>query len=100
MILQKVAQTLEEPKFQPIDNSAVSFPSKLNPETLIGTQLDPGEFTEALRNLHSTLKSMMALHCRTPGGREQELKRNKDTVRLPGVTALKNRGLLVKRRKI
>jgi len=27
---------------------------------------------------------MMALHCRTPGGREQELKRNKDTVRLLG----------------
>lgn len=78
---QKVSKTIQGAEFQPVNTSTISFPSKLNPKTLTGTQLEPEKFTEALRSLHSTLESIMTLHCRTPGGREQELKRNKDNAK-------------------
>ncbi|MFX0200538.1 MAG: DUF3795 domain-containing protein [Candidatus Hodarchaeota archaeon] len=78
---QKVSKIIQGTEFQPVNTSTISFPSKLNPKKLTGTQLEPEKFTEALRNLHSTQKSIMTLHCRTPGGQEQELKRNKDNTK-------------------
>ncbi len=80
-IHQKVSKTIERPEFQPINTSTISFPSILNPKKPTGTQLEPEKFTEALRNLHSTLESIMTLHCRTPGGQEQELKKYKDNAK-------------------
>ena len=80
-IHQKVINTIQDTEFQPVTTSTISFPSKLNPETLSGTQFEPEKFTEALRNLHSTLESIMTLQCRTPGGQEQELKRNKENAK-------------------
>lgn len=81
-IHQKFTKTIQGTEFQPVNPSTISFPSKLNPETLTETQLEPEKFSKALRSLHSTLESIMTLHCRTPGGREQELKRNKDNAKL------------------
>lgn len=80
-IHQKIDRILQDSEIQPINTSTEKFPSNLNPETLSRTQLESENFTEALRALHSTLKSIMTLYCRTPGGREQELKRHKDTAK-------------------
>ncbi|MFQ6125680.1 MAG: hypothetical protein ACE5R6_13920 [Candidatus Heimdallarchaeota archaeon] len=78
---QKVSKIIQGTEFQPVNTSYIGFPSKLNLKTLSGTQLEQEKFTEALQDLHSTLESIITLHCRTPGGREQELKRNKDNAK-------------------
>lgn len=80
--LERIHQKMKltRTQIQPV-NMTVQFPLNLNPESLTGTQLEPKKFTEALQNLHSTLESMMTLHCRTPGGQEQELKRHKDNAK-------------------
>ncbi len=80
-IHQKFTKTIQGTEFQLVNISTISFPSKLNPETLIETYLEPKKLSKALRSLHATLESIMTLHCRTPGGREQELKRNKDNAK-------------------
>jgi hypothetical protein len=65
-----------------VNTSTVSFPSKLNSKALSATQLDPRKIEDALRKLRATLESMLTLYCRTPSGREQELKRKKENAKL------------------
>ncbi|MFX0204926.1 MAG: DUF3795 domain-containing protein [Candidatus Hodarchaeota archaeon] len=80
-IHQNFIQTVQDGTFEPINVNTVSFPSTLNSEALSGTHLELKNATEALQNLHNILESIMTLHCKTPGGQEQELKRNKDLVK-------------------
>ncbi|MFX1511178.1 MAG: DUF3795 domain-containing protein [Promethearchaeota archaeon] len=80
-IHQKFIKTVQDTVFQPINTSTVNFLSNLNPETLSKTDLEPGYVTEVLHNLHTVLESLMTLHCKTPGGQEQEIKRNKENTK-------------------
>jgi len=69
--------TIQNIEFQPVNTHTVKFPQDLNLET----HIEPEKFIEALQYLHSTLESISTLHWKTPGGREQELKRNKETLK-------------------
>ncbi|UCG04587.1 MAG: DUF3795 domain-containing protein [Candidatus Heimdallarchaeota archaeon] len=58
---------------QPLNTHTVEFPQNINQEY--------ASQPEILQDLHSTLKNILSLHCKTPGGKEQELKRNKDVLK-------------------
>ncbi len=79
---QKIIKTVQDTVFHPINTSTLSFPPTLDPKTLSGTKLEPKKFKVALQNLHAVLGKIMTLHCKTTGGQEQELKRNKDNAKL------------------
>lgn len=80
-IHQGFIETTLDNDYHPVNTTTIGFPSQLNPETLEGTQLEQEKFREALQNLHYALESIMTLHCKTPGGQEQELKRNKENMK-------------------
>ena len=75
-IHKHIIETTQDTKYFPVNTTTISFPSKLN--NLIDTQLKPEQFEKSLQSLHTFIDSIMTLHCRTPGGQEQELKRNKE----------------------
>lgn len=80
--LEEIHQKVRKPKdteVQPV-YTTTAFPSNLN-TTLSKPHLEPDQFITALKLLHSILESIMALHCWTPGGREQELKRHKENAK-------------------
>ncbi len=77
-IHQQFVETTQDTEYYPVNTTTISFPSKLNIENVVDTQLRPEQFEKALQSLHSTIDSIMTFHCRTPGGQEQELKRNKE----------------------
>lgn len=64
--------------YHPVNTTTIRFPAQLNPKALAEAALNVQEFQTALHNLHFLLESIMTLHCRTIGGQEQELKRNKE----------------------
>ena len=78
-IHQHIIETTQATEYSPINTTTIGFPSKLN--NSIDTRLKPKQFEKALHNLHSTIDSIMTLHCRTLGGQEQELKRNKENAK-------------------
>jgi hypothetical protein len=74
-------KTVTKSDFKPENPFTVSFPSILNLKKLSGIDINQNEIPEALQNLHSTIESMLRLHCRTPGGQEQEIKRKKENTK-------------------
>jgi hypothetical protein len=76
----KFIETTPDTEYHPVNATTISFPSQLNPETLtVILKLEKSQ--EFLECLHSILGSILTLHCRTPGGQEQELKRNKEKLK-------------------
>lgn len=57
----------------PLDTITVDFPPNIDERFASESKM--------LQDLHSTLKSILALHCKTPGGQEQELKKNKEVLK-------------------
>lgn len=86
-IHERVGRTTTGMEFKPVNNSTLSYPSRLNPKALSGTKLKPHELQETMQKLHSKLESMMTLHCRTLGGQEQEMKRRKEGLKFLWVIA-------------
>ncbi|UCE13789.1 MAG: DUF3795 domain-containing protein, partial [Candidatus Heimdallarchaeota archaeon] len=80
-IHQQFIKTTYTPEVQSVNTSTVRFPVNLNQQKLSGIQTDEGKLQGILQSLHSTLESMMTLHCKTPGGQEQELKLNKESTK-------------------
>jgi hypothetical protein len=58
---------------QPLNTITVDFPPKINQKYASESRI--------LQDLHATLKSILTLHCHTPGGQEQELKKNKEILK-------------------
>ncbi|MFX0173989.1 MAG: DUF3795 domain-containing protein [Candidatus Hodarchaeota archaeon] len=71
-------KTVAKSDFIPVNPFTVSFPSVLDLKILSGIDISQKGILEALQNLHSIIESMLMLHCKTPGGQEQEIKRKKE----------------------
>ncbi|MFX0139283.1 MAG: DUF3795 domain-containing protein, partial [Candidatus Hodarchaeota archaeon] len=74
-------KTVIENDTKPENPFTVSFPSILDPIAFSGAEIKPEKIQEALQNLHSIIGSMLTLHCKTPGGQEQEIKRKKENTK-------------------
>ncbi|MFX0183299.1 MAG: DUF3795 domain-containing protein [Candidatus Hodarchaeota archaeon] len=80
-IHEQFIKTVKEEETKPENPFIVNFPSILNLKPLSGLKGDSTKIQEALQNLHSTINSMLTLHCKTPGGQEQEIKRKKENTK-------------------
>jgi len=81
-IHQQYLSSLTKTKSPSVTKVTLPLPAALKPESFISTQLNPQEFFEGVRHLHTILEDMLTIYCQTPGGQAQELKRNKDTAKL------------------
>ncbi|MFX1516413.1 MAG: DUF3795 domain-containing protein [Promethearchaeota archaeon] len=66
-------KTLDDIETQPLNTHTVEFPTNINQE--FASQ------SEMLQDLHSTLKNILTLNTKTPGGQEQELKKKKEVLK-------------------
>ncbi|MFX1283920.1 MAG: DUF3795 domain-containing protein [Promethearchaeota archaeon] len=78
---QEFIKTVQNNEFQPVNAHTIIFPEELNLKTFSETQIELEKSIETLQYLHTTLESMLTLHCKTPGGQEQELKQNKENLK-------------------
>ncbi|MFX0185118.1 MAG: DUF3795 domain-containing protein [Candidatus Hodarchaeota archaeon] len=74
-------KTVAKTDTKPENPFIVSFPSILDQTMFSGIEFSQKEIQEALQNLHSIIGSMLSLHCKTPGGQEQEIKRKKENTK-------------------
>ncbi|MFX0097858.1 MAG: DUF3795 domain-containing protein [Candidatus Hodarchaeota archaeon] len=77
-IHERISRAISEAEFQPLNTSTVPYPSHLNLKAFSGMKIKPDKLRTAMRKLHSTLESMLTLHCKTRGGQEQEVRRKKE----------------------
>ena len=81
-IHKRVLESRDTMEPQPVNTTTMPLPGSLDPGTLAGAGLGQEKAEEALEVLHTVLTNMMDLHCRTPGGREQEMKKRKEDVKV------------------
>ncbi|MFW9904132.1 MAG: DUF3795 domain-containing protein [Candidatus Thorarchaeota archaeon] len=70
---QEYNKTILDTESQPVNSITLDFPPYLDQRFVSQSKM--------LQVLHSTLKSILTLHCKTPGGQEQELKKNKEILK-------------------
>ncbi|MFX0123232.1 MAG: DUF3795 domain-containing protein [Candidatus Hodarchaeota archaeon] len=75
---QEYTKTVRDTGTPPLNIPTVKFPQNVTQELISRQQIRK---LELLQDLHSCLESMLTLHCKTPGGQEQELKKNKELLK-------------------